>query len=680
VIGTSASFFDIAKPMAERGVPQIRLRVREKRALDAGWPDMATTDVEKLSALSVQSPLSNSASVAQAKLGGFWFLEVDSKDVVPRIETETGQKMPDTFRVRSRPGRGHFYWKQTPASIAMGNISQSYVKGQDWSARVDNQYVVSANSIHPDSGEPYVALRDEPIVEAPDWLINWLMSQKVEKKASAVEDVPRNEAGLVPHGSLHGYLLHHAGKLRAMGLGQSNIESSLLELVHANGQPPIDDTKVRQMAKSICANYAAGTDKTLAMTQAPAVPTLPQTAEIDTTEAAVRPTFPEWVMHGTSLYTGLIEPALQTSSKHGEFIMMPSVLMMLNYLSGRVRVGFHKNLNIFVGLISPYGQFFKSSSCTLAQQYFESMGLCLEYSKSMKAAGEQTVVMQAGSPEGFGSVMNGINGQHAVLFNDELGKFVSKAGIDSSAFSSDLLTWYGAANFSNNTKAAKDRFNFPAGTYTFSWLWATTDRGFNRHWPKLAGISSGLEDRMFYVVSPEKPKPTTPYRDPIIGPGALRTRQLIDQAVAQQSFDFEDFEGYAQTVSGMDARSMDLVLKLAFYFTVDLGRKMIDADAIERAVALVQYRNQAAKFLAPIEADNPQGRLQKEIIRELQQHRGKMTYRELCRNLDYTRYGLDVWQRAYRTMLTEGIIGEFPEATTPGKRPAKMVGLLKMDD
>ena len=40
-----------------------------------------------------------------------------------------------------------------------------------------------------------------------------------------------------------------------------------------------------------------------------------------------------------------------------------------------VRVGLgNNNLNIYVGLISPYGEFFKSSSCALAMDYFPLIG------------------------------------------------------------------------------------------------------------------------------------------------------------------------------------------------------------------------------------------------------------------------------------------------------------------
>src|SRR5258708_33397029 len=122
----------------------------------------------------------------------------------------------------------------------MGNISQTFVKHSDWSARVDNQYVVAAGLIPPHSKEPYVAVQYAPIIEAPDWLVAWCVSQKVEKKSQPGEEIKRDINGLVPHGSIHGWLLHQAGKLRSMGLDAEQIEPALLKLVHENCAPPTD--------------------------------------------------------------------------------------------------------------------------------------------------------------------------------------------------------------------------------------------------------------------------------------------------------------------------------------------------------------------------------------------------------------------------------------------------------
>lgn len=212
--------------------------------------------------------------------------EVDSPDVVARIEKETGQQMPATYRVRSRKGRGHFYFRQNSASIAMGNISQAFVKGQDWSARVDDQYVIAPGSIHPETGKPYEYL-DGEIQEAPDWLIYWCLQQRIKKNGEYQENggkdpTPRDANNLVPHGAIHGWLLTQAGKLRAAGMNQEEIEPVLLRLCHENCAPPIDDQKVKTMARSIC-NFPIGVPKELQVgTEAPgaAAPTLVEVREV----------------------------------------------------------------------------------------------------------------------------------------------------------------------------------------------------------------------------------------------------------------------------------------------------------------------------------------------------------------------------------------------------------------
>lgn len=444
----------------------------------------------------------------------------------------------------------------------------------------------------------------------------------------------------------------------------------------------VDEWETGEEQKQEAITKALAESAKVAEAAVAAAKTVPPLPEIDTSEGYTRPEFPYWAIMGTSIWEGLVAPALATSSKHAEFIAMPAIQIMLNQLSGKVRVGLTgSNFNIYVGLISPYGKFFKSSSCDLAMDYFRYIGLLVRSVNKKEVAGGRTAIIQAGSPEGFGVKARDTGATHALLFNDELGKFVSKAGIEGSAFSSDLLTWYGAGEFGNNTTQAKNGFHFEAGTYTFGWLWATTDRGFNIHWPKLAGISSGLEDRMFFVVSPKEPKPTTPYSDPIFAEGgSVRTRQLFDNAIQQGVFEFESPEWFAKKVSGMDPRSMDLVQKLSLYFCVDMGDTVINDEHVDRALALVAYRNQAALFLAPIEARDDGARMQKEILRELRQHRGKMRYRDLCRALDYTSVEVWKWNRIFQGLINEGLIFNFEEQTTPGKRPTRMTGLVKQEE
>jgi Bifunctional DNA primase/polymerase, N-terminal len=284
------TFVTIALPLAAKGIPCTPVRPNSKQAFLPNFPATATTDVNQLLAWDVQYPNHNAACVARAEVGGIWVLEVDSPNVVERVRGETGHDLNalQTFRVRSRPGRGHFYFRQTPASMAMGNLSQTYVVGQDWSARVHHQYVVAPGSIHPDTGQPYKALNDLQPIEAPQWLIDWLISQKITKSGTDKPEAPRNANGLVPHGAIHGWLVSQGGRLRQNGLETDEIEIVLLRQAHAECEEPLDDAKIVQVARSM-GNYEKGTpwQNIVALNQQPdkiAGPTAPTVDDDDEPE------------------------------------------------------------------------------------------------------------------------------------------------------------------------------------------------------------------------------------------------------------------------------------------------------------------------------------------------------------------------------------------------------------
>lgn len=308
------------------------------------------------------------------------------------------------------------------------------------------------------------------------------------------------------------------------------------------------------------------------------------------------------------------------------------------------------------------------------------MGLSDSYKMGMTNADGRVIVMQAGSPEGFGKRIAEINGRRAILYNDELGKLVSKARIESSSFPYDLLTWYNAGEYGNNVKSVKDSYTFPAGSYCFGWQWCCTDRGFKTQWAKIAGVASGLEDRMFFLVAPEKPRPSAAnYYDPILAIGADKTREAIQKAEQQEVYTFLDPTHVNLATKDMGPRQQQMVLKLALYFAVDLNLSEITEDCTERAAALVNYRNDAVRFLDPIEGENQQAILQKTMTRELRRHGGRMSHREFCREMSYSDYGTIVWDSAYQGMLKSGQFKEW-WVRMPSGQKSKMIGLLKDED
>jgi len=111
---------------------------------------------------------------------------------------------------------------------------------------------------------------------------------------------------------------------------------------------------------------------------------------------------------------------------------------------------------------------------------------------------------------------------------------------------------------------------------------------------------------------------------------------------------------------------------------VDLGLDEIDEDCIERALALVKYRQEAFKFLKPIEARNDEGRLLQEIVREIQQNGGKMNKRAFDKAMHPEEYGDRMWSTVYGNAIRFDRIREFTEKGKRGQT-RKMIGLVKDD-
>ena len=678
------SFIEIARPLLERNIPVIPLRPRSKIAVLDNWPDLATTDIYQIQKWDQENPNYNCACVAKASPDGVWIWEVDSPEAIQRCEQETGQKIPKTFRVRSRPGRGHMYFKHSPQSLAVGNISQAYVKGGDWSARMDRQYCVSANSLHPITGKPYEIVSTTDIIEAPSWLVKWLESQKIDKPVPATEEIKKNSNGLIPHGCIHGYLLRESGRMRHLGMNAAEIEPVLLRLVHENCQGPIDEEKVSAMARSI-EKYEVRNNIVLFDGAIAGAPPTIEVVEPDEMEDAPTfvvppyPHFPEWVMHGTSIYEGLVKPYCDVNSRYPEFMFMPAVVLLLNYVGTKVRIEYKDIIpSLYMVLIGRKGRVIKSSSVKDAVKYFQYMGLLEQGGPTIRNAEGKTIVYTAGSPEGLGIEAQRVNARNFVLFYDELSMLTSKAGIESSTLVSNLLTMYESDKFSNLIKSKKETYSLDPGTYCTSLLACCTDKNFKTLWGKMSGTTSGLNDRFTFVYQPERFKDVTPPMSVNTQDGALRTRQLIDKAVKQGIFRITDSSPLAKRMQGDDAlenRQEIRAEKFALFFAIDEGKDEIDESAIEKGLALVEYERAVKRKLRPSEALTKEAAIQNEIVDFLLGHPGGIAReRDLIKDLHPERYGTTMWGQAYRGLVGSG---QIRPSGTGKKGDPKIITLLR---
>jgi Bifunctional DNA primase/polymerase, N-terminal len=658
------TFADIATPLIERGIPITPVRPGSKRAFLPDFPTTASTDPAQISEWNRLYSDHNAACVARAEDGGVWFWEVDSPDVWTRLMKDTGHDgMTElqTFKVRSRQGRGHLYFLHNERSKALGNISQTYVLGQDWSVRTHREYVVAPGSIHPDTGMPYEVRNNAPITEAPDWLIDWFLTQKIGKIApsgQSAPDAPRNERGLVPRGAIHGYMLSQAGRLRQMGLEQDAIEVALLQLVHANCEPPIDESKVSAMAKSIC-NYPAGVSTPIALTMpTPATATPVEPPKLHT---VAYPKFPSWVMEGTSIYEGFVKPYCAVNSRVPYFMWMPTAALMMNYLGTKVHVPLKGwKPSFYIILVGTRGKANKSSSIKDGMAFLEFAGVLDMYSKEVKNADGKSIVFEAGSPEGLGTDMQRINCKNAVLFYDELSGLVSKNSIQGSSMPGTLLKLYDSNSFSNSIKAKKDTYAVKPDSYVASLVTSATTKNFAKLWGSLIRDSDGLDNRTTIVLQPETLPETTPQQVVPFQEAALATRKLIDRAVNQGKFQFFDQSPYVAFLQKYpDNRVQVRAEKWALYFAIDLGLTEIDEDCVERGIALAEYEVDVKKYLSTMESRSELAGLQQDIVRKLQYAGGKMPIygrRSLRSAVNADSYDSWIWKRALDGLLVLGQI------------------------
>jgi hypothetical protein len=692
------SYRDIALPLAARGVPTIPLRERSKVAFLNQWETLATTDLQQIESWDKEYPNANGGSVAQGKLGGFWMLELDRAEALQRIESQTGQKIPLTFRVRSSPGRGHFYWKQSADSLAMGNIAQSFVVGGDWSARVDRQYVVSPGSLHPTTGLPYEVLSNPEIIEAPSWLIDFLKTQKTEK-AKAILPGPD---GVINEGGRNVSLASYAGKLRSTGCSYEVIELALLERNRDQCKPPLDDDDVRVIAASIC-RYPAGEDHVVLFHGVPAgtsaaVQQAPQPAaavavavaaqvvvepeDLPKREMVPYPVFPAWVMEGTSIYEGFVKPYCEANCRYPEFMFMPALVLLLNYIAIKVRVKHNKDLypSIFLILIGRRGDVIKSSSVEDAIRYFEFAGVTAYAAASTSNANSMSLVFKPGSPEGLGKEMQRLKCTNVVAFYDELRALTNKAGIETSNLAQDLLTLHESGFFSNRIKGGKDSFVHNPGTYCATLIACSTDTSFPESWSSLSGEDLGLNDRTFFLYQPAVFKKRTPKVDVDFSEAAKKTRQLIEKAVKQGLYEIPDRIPLNHASDEFNTRGESRVEKFALGFAIDLGLDTIDEDCVERAMALVRYEKAVKKYLRLYEGKTREAGIQMAVEHTLLKHDGIMVTRDLQRALHSERWGTSVWSQLWNGMLREGWIREEGAGTKADPKKTRLLRKMQTED
>src|SRR5260370_33949059 len=154
--------------------------------------------------------------------------------------------------VRSRPGSGHYYFRQSVSSIAMGNRQASDQQGELWSARVADCYVVGPLSEHPDTGKQYEVINDAPIVEAPQWLIDFCMQNDAKETNQKTGHAELDDESPVYEGARDNTMASLLGKARQLlRMEKEELFQYGMSVNQRRFRPPLSEKDVRRISGSI---------------------------------------------------------------------------------------------------------------------------------------------------------------------------------------------------------------------------------------------------------------------------------------------------------------------------------------------------------------------------------------------------------------------------------------------
>lgn len=222
------------------------LPVNGKIPIIRDWPAMATTVPEQIRTWWTRTPTAN-VGIATGPLSRLLVLDVDpdkgGDDSLHNLEAQYGP-LPLTIEVLTGGGGRHLYFQHPgrPVSNSAGKL------GSGLDIRADGGQVVAPPSVHPVTGRCYeweaAHHPDElPPAPIPDWLLGLLTERP--------EPLTPPEGPMFDEGSRNDALAREAGKLRRIGLSQTELQATLLTMNRERCHPPLADDEVRKIAVSI---------------------------------------------------------------------------------------------------------------------------------------------------------------------------------------------------------------------------------------------------------------------------------------------------------------------------------------------------------------------------------------------------------------------------------------------
>jgi hypothetical protein len=681
------SFLEIALRNAERGFRIIPLRGKE--AFLRNWPQLATTDQNRIRDWAVRFPDYN-CGVA----GGHEIIILDS-DRVSRLKELCGTNWDEWFQTYSvssgRPDRAHFYFRASPEAVDFGNKKwkEPNIDGHVFELKGKGTQVTAEGSIHPITGAPYVVAQNLPLIPFPLGLLGVLREAYGRANPSG-----KREWNLPVHDGegRDDFLIQQAGKLRNAGASEAIIRAHLEEL---NSDPsiiadPKSDEDLDRLARSAARYDVPAPNPTVVIGSSKPEPQPARPVE------HVRPTYPFSAWEGTAV----AEFAKLCASDNNipEKMYAESFRCVLGAVVGDRLCcpGLEGALpRTYTIIIAPKGKG-KGTCIRRAVRFFNqdwsggmssvSKGLSISMTGGL-LSGERDFLWK---PKGIGAWMaaaSSVPGMaklckdldatiknkpqltwgstlpRVLSVHEEFKTFLSALFIEGgvgSGLEGVVCQLWDDVSFNGTATGTRDALY---GEMMFSMLCGVTEQDWFDLLSRGNAVGSGLMSR-FNIIGTEGGfenvgKMKQPDFTQLQGTFLPRVMQLEDAhariapSEAADSIISEWTDNLPEGSERMNVQAWRSALLIAWLRHEDT----ISAKTAEDAVALGQYQIASHEYYRTKTADTANARVQARILRALEM-KGPMSKRELQRVTHAHRDGTELWNRALDGLLRDRAIGK----------------------
>ena len=130
--------------------------------------------------------IDRNAGITTGPANGLLVLDIDDPDRFAFVAAQKGWDIPSTRTVETGSGTPHYYFEYPTDGRRYGNKSfgPKSKRFYGFDLRGIGGQVVAPGSIHPDTGKPYRVVKDEPVADCPQWILDLYEDRQPTKQTT----------------------------------------------------------------------------------------------------------------------------------------------------------------------------------------------------------------------------------------------------------------------------------------------------------------------------------------------------------------------------------------------------------------------------------------------------------------------------------------------------------------